>query len=354
MASLTQISIISRRSIRFAIYAVIFIVIARYALNAGKGIYAILNPPKPPGPNLCFGPLPGLTFPEKSVPDKVNYTLETVQGGLPNFPKIAKVYSMPPFSPSLSAIDEARERAKKLGFNPAGRIIVENVPNIYVFNKNNEPSTLTMNINNGIFSISYDTTLASNLLTSMPPDVPTATSQVRSYLSSAGLLPADISGPVKHQFMKLEGGQFLPAISQSEANLIRIDLFRQSVDEIYPAVTSKGKNANIWFMISGSTRGDRSVIAAEYHYFPVDQTAYCTYPVIPAETAWEKLKKGEAFFANYDSQQNVRIRNVYLGYYDAGQYSEFYQPVVVFEGDDDFVAYVPALGNESYTDNVAQ
>ncbi|KKQ73667.1 MAG: hypothetical protein US95_C0050G0001, partial [Candidatus Woesebacteria bacterium GW2011_GWB1_38_5] len=42
-------------------------------------------------------------------------------------------------------------------------------------------------------------------------------------------------------------------------------------------------------------------------------------------------------------QGNIVIRKVYLAYYDPDQYTEYYQPVIVFEGDDDFTAYVSAI-----------
>jgi len=39
---------------------------------------------------------------------------------------------------------------------------------------------------------------------------------------------------------------------------------------------------------------------------------------------------------------------VYLAYYDAGVPTDYYQPIIVFEGDQDFLAYVPAIASEYY------
>ena len=44
----------------------------------------------------------------------------------------------------------------------------------------------------------------------------------------------------------------------------------------------------------------------------------------------------------------VVIREVYLAYYDAGEQVEFYQPVIVFAGDNNFIAYVPAVTADYY------
>ena len=76
-----------------------------------------------------------------------------------------------------------------------------------------------------------------------------------------------------------------------------------------------------------------------------------------AEQAFQDLKDGKGYIANSgdrSSTNEVVIRKVYLGYYDAGQYQPFYQPVVVFEGDGNFWAYVPAVNDDNYGAEVEQ
>ena len=46
----------------------------------------------------------------------------------------------------------------------------------------------------------------------------------------------------------------------------------------------------------------------------------------------------------------IKIRRIYLAYYDAGIYTEFLQPIYVFEGDNDFVAYTPAITSNYYSE----
>ncbi len=121
-------------------------------------------------------------------------------------------------------------------------------------------------------------------------------------------------------------------------------MFRKDYDDL-PSVTLKPKEANVWFMISGARSRQDQVIAAEYHYYPVDEKQSATYPIKTAQKAWEELNSGGAFVTNLGNNErgNIVIRNIYLAYYDTGQYTQFYQPVVVFEGDNDFLAYVPAV-----------
>ena len=99
-------------------------------------------------------------------------------------------------------------------------------------------------------------------------------------------------------------------------------------------------------MVTGESSGPKQVIAGEYHYFPVDEGKFSTYPIKTSQIAWDELSAGGAFVASPGGNSEggaVTLRRVYLAYYDAGGYTEFFQPIVVFEGDNGFVAYVPAV-----------
>jgi len=101
-------------------------------------------------------------------------------------------------------------------------------------------------------------------------------------------------------------------------------------------------------MFSGARAGGDQVVAAEYHHFALDENKNGIYPIKTSEEAWEELKSGKGYIADLgdNSKGTITIRKVYLAYYDPGQYTEYFQPVVVFEGDNNFVAYIPAVINE--------
>lgn len=347
MASLTQSSILARKIIRFTIYAIVFIIVARFTIITGIRIYRFFFPKPPPAPTVTFGKLTELPFPENlAKSENLSFTLETADGKLPEFPDQRKVYFMPKAAPNIQGLEFAKQKAVSIGFSPEGRELVETV---FLFQNRSSPSTLTMNIVSGIFSISYDLRANPQVVNEIPPAPDTATSLVRSYLARAELLTDDLSGPVTHEFVKIEQGRFVQAVSLSESDIIKINLFRKSFDDL-PSVTLDPDEANVWFMISGSREREDQVIAAEYHYYPLDEDQSSTYPIKTSQEAWEELTRGGGFIVSHEdeSQTDVTIRNVYLGYFDAGQYTEFYQPVVVFEGDNDFVAYVPAVTSDYY------
>jgi hypothetical protein len=349
MASLTQSAIMARRVIRYSIYVVILLIVGRILFGLGVGLFKLIFPPPAPEPTVAFGKLPALPFPTTGSPTDINYTLETPEGNLPELPEQGIIYFMPQVTSTLSALDTARNKAQRLGFSTTGHQL-PNVETVYVFSHSDLPVNLTINIVTGVFSISYDVSADPSVTVNIPPTPEAASAQVRSILSRAGLLEDDLEeGPLKYDFQKIQAGNVTEASSLSEADMIKVNLFRKAYteDEI-PAVTANPDEANVWFSLSGSRERGKEVILAEYHYFPVDEETNATYPLKTAEQAWEDLKSDKAYIAR-GANENVTVRRIYVGYYDGNRYSEFYQPVIVFEGDNDFVAYVPAVTDEFYT-----
>lgn len=346
MTSLTQASIMSRKAIRYSIFSIIFIIIARFLILTGITIYKQIFPAPPPPPTVAFGKLPKLPLPDRHKLN-IGFTLETAEGGLPEIPTTVKVFFMPKNSANLLSLDFAKDKAGRLGFNKEAEQTSESV---YKFTNSTTPSYLETNIITGAFSISYDFNADPVPLSVRPIPPETASESVRSFLNAGDLLPEDLTGEVKHQFLKAQGGGFVNAISLSDANLVRIDLFRKDYEKL-PVVTNSPDEANVWFMVSGIKERGKEVVAGEYHYFPVDETQVATYPLKGTELAWQELSSGNYYPASTGSAvegDSLKIRRVYLAYYDAGVYTEFLQPVYVFEGDKDFVAYVPAVTTDYY------
>lgn len=345
MASLTETAIMTRKIIRYGIFAVIFLIIAKFIFDIAVGTYKRIFPAPPPPPTVSFGPLPSLTFPEKES-KQYTFALDTPEGGLPVLPSQAKVFFMPKVSPTLLSLDAAKEKAENLGFEADGQ---QKSETIYAFPHKSASATLQINIVTGIFSISYDLAADSSPIEKIPPGGEVASAMVRSYLSTADLLADDLSGPASYSFLKIENGALTQALGQADANLVKVNLFRKNYDDL-PSLPENPDEANVWFMATGSQERDKQIVAAEYHYFPVDESKFATYPLKSVETAWQELNALNGFIANpgTGTGENIIIRRVYLGYYDSKTPSEFYQPVFVFEGDNGFTAYVPAVTPDYY------
>lgn len=351
MANLTQTAITARRGIRFSIYGLFILLVFRLVLGGVIGIYRQFFPEKPAAPTVAFGKLPSIPFPEnRSDPGKLTFTLETTQGGLPSLVDSknvvldqAKVYFMPKELPTLTSVEEGLNKGRLLGFTTQGQEVTET---LYRFRHPVLPKTLELNVVTDIFSLSYDLAGDPSAISAIPPTAEIGASQIRSYLSSAGLLPGDLAGPITHEFLRVEAGQLKPALSLSDAHLTKVHLFRSPYDGL-PSIGPDPREANIWFLVSGSREQDKKILSGEFHYFPIDTDQFATYPIKTTAQAWQELLAGQGFIAEAPAEGEVIIRKVYLANYDPDRPSEFFQPVIVFEGDN-FTAYVPAVTAEYY------
>lgn len=347
MTSLTQIAVITRKAIRYSIYTIILLVIGRISFGIAVSAYQTIFPKPPPAPTVRFGRLPALPFPQKDGLPQMEYKIETTTGSLPALKNQAKVYYIPKSSPTLSSVETATLKASGLGFNTRPEEVSST---ILKFTHSTLPAVLEINIVNNIFSISYNLADDPTPLSKQPPTPEAAFSKAKSFLTGATLLPKDMSQKFQHQFLKIDGQGISPALSLSDANLIRIGFQRDDIDEL-PAKTANVENGNVWFIISGET-GNREIVAAEYHYYGLDIEQFSTYPLKTANQALEDLKAGKGYIAslgsNEDGKVTITIRRVYLAYFDPDTYTDFYQPIIVFEGDGGFVGYVPAVTSDYY------
>lgn len=322
--------------------------VGKVVLDAGVKLYKKAFPPAPAAPTVKYGKLTKIPFPERNTTNTLTYSLETASGSLPtDLPTQEKVYFMPKNSANLLALDVAKEKSRSLGFGSNGIQVSDTV---YKFTSPEFPTTLQMNIITGTFSIGYNLTADSSPLNQKPPVAEVAASQFRAYLSAANVLPEDLTGPVTHEFLKLSNGQLVGALSLSESSLVKINLYRKDYNNL-PSVTGNPDQSNVWGIISGFTGKGQLVVASEYHYHAIDESQYSTYPIKTPAEAFSELQNGQAFIASLGTNKDndsVKIRKIYLAYFDPEEVTEFYQPVYVFEGDNGFKAYLPAVTSDYY------
>ncbi|MGB9911362.1 MAG: hypothetical protein ACPLKP_02025 [Microgenomates group bacterium] len=343
MATLTETAYITRRSIKIGIIAIFLFIIGKIIFNLGTKIWRQLHPPPPPPPTVSFGKLPKIEFPSSSSDLNLSFKLETIEGGLPNLPTVAKVYFITPIRPNLLALERANQLAKKLGFRSQPQPINEK---IYRWQGEKTATTLEIDINTLNFHLYYDYQNDPQIINEKNlPNQQQAAQEVKSFLANAELLPQDLaSGTAEFRYFRWQPPNLVPALSLSEADFIQVNLFRADIEgvKVFPPNLDKPL---IYFLFSGSRSPDKRIVEIKYIYYPIQTEIFGTYPLKPLSQAWTELQNKKGFIARLGENQDgqITIRKIYLGYYDSETPQNYLQPIYVFEGDRNFLAYVSAI-----------
>ncbi len=340
MATLTEVSYYTRKGIKYSAIGFVVIILAPVILGGIKKLYLTLRPPPPPPPTVRYGKLPILKFPEADGSYKPEYKLETIDGKLPILPVVAKAYLVDVNKSRLLELDRIKNKAKVLGFVNDPEKIDDQV---YKFVHSTLPATLTVNVIYNSYAYKYNWAVDQSLYGGQnAPNPDQAFLEAKGFFQGLGILSSDLSGGIpKTTFFLAQPPEMVPSRSLSEANFVRVDLFRSQLDKM-AFVTPKAQTSPVYAIFSGSTDRGKRVIAAEYAYSKIIEGEFSTYPLRGVDEAWQELQKGNGYVAAASSQ-TVTVRNVYLAYFESDQPQEFIQPVYVFEGDGGFVGYVAAI-----------
>lgn len=346
MTTLTKIAYYTRRGVIAVIIGIISLFILKTLVNIGIREWKRSHPTAPSPPNVLFGKLPKIKFPKSEYPYPQQFILETVGGEIPEASPAAKVYQIPKRLPSLLAARHAQEFANRLGFKKKP---VSKTPTKYKFEHPKTPlKTLDLDIINYNFSLKYDFSKDPEVLKEKNLPLPQrAKVEAERFLQTTGIFPEDLQkGEKKVSFLKLSGGKLLPTTSLSKADAVRVDFLRSRVED-YPILPPKFEEAGVFVVFSGAKEEEKRIILAEFNFFEVNYKNSATYPIKTPKEAWEELKGGRGFISKWKKGKGqVMIRKIYLAYYDPQEYQGFLQPIFVFQGDQGFVGYIPAVKEE--------
>ncbi|KKS61807.1 MAG: hypothetical protein UV29_C0030G0010 [Candidatus Collierbacteria bacterium GW2011_GWD2_42_50] len=259
-----------------------------------------------------------------------------------------RVYTQPVKRSTFTDAEKAIETAAALGFlfKPEQK----SGSNYVWTNQDQLNSRLDMNIISGHFSLTrqWQNNPALASMASFTSDK-AVIMDTENYLSRVGLLNSDIVGVEKVTYLKDDGGKLAVALSLSDADFVQLDLFRKNLDEVevvasYPFYRGDPNKGLIRVIVSGSKNLSDKIINLSYGYNKIDYTKNGTYPIKTGEEAWAELESGSGFVYQGDSKAaEVKIRRVFLGYYDADVSTGYAMPVYIFLGDQGFTAYVSAV-----------
>lgn len=339
MATLTDVSKIARKTIKFGIIGLIAIMIAPVVIKGARNLWLQIHPPPPAAPTVRYGKLPQLVFPTTGEETKPEYTLQTIEGGLPALDTVGRVYLVGINKSRLSSLDRIRNMAKTLGFN---NDFIPLDDKTYKFVHSTVPAEIITNIVSWEFSYRYDWTSEKGIagLHTIPIGTQAVTS-AKTYFQKIGLLQDDLNnGTAQIKYLAATGSAMVPVESYYDANFTRVDLVRANKDNLrFMSPGGDTTPVNITFT---PLVGDKSIAQANYQYSLTVDNDYATYPLKGTQQAWNELITGKGYVAK-QSTQKVIVRKVSLGYYEASQPQAFLQPIYIFEGDGGFTAYVQAV-----------
>lgn len=366
MASLTEAAYFTRRAMKYGAIAVISYIILRILFAIAASWWRALNPPPPPPATVMFGKLPPIDFPDQEKP-VIKFRLETVGGTTGEFGPSATVFPVLPERGSLLALERATNLARGIEFMSEP---VRVSGTVYRFTKEKPlPSTLQYDILSDQFIFNANWRTQPELLAeaSALSEVE-AIAEARGWLAARGVLTEDLeSGPTTITYLKVAGTELVPALSQSEAQFVRVDLFRsdvvvekpQAAEEAQGQKTEKQESEHfrvlplrpnegiVSVIILKRARTRTDIVHVNFTYIPVDYDTSATYPLMSSQEAWRRLREGKGYWASFpESTNEVAIRSVSLAYLDPPGAGGFLHPIYVFEGDAGFVGYIGAIADE--------
>ena len=354
-------------------------------VKVGKFIGSVLNPPRIALPNEVYGKLPPITFPQSTVKGEFTYSVNTVNGSLPDdFPDRVVVYQMNVPEPNLLNLDNAKKIISSLGFTDSVGNPLPEIPRGGPTYEWDEQSGFQRKIIYNIVNNSF--TMSSNYLTSLTVlnaqnlgDQNAAVSTVQNFLNNVGPLPSDIDLSLTQNpspdedytttplLYSIISGQMNPTTSLSNTQVIRVDLYQQLVDYTITAGLNQDLShfqtiemkmpimyphppySTMNFLVASGTNQANVVSAIYNHQTPnLQPDKQATYPIKTAKQAFDDLKQGKGYIAAYSGNgSQILINKVYPAYFIGDSQQDYLEPIIVFEGNNGFFAYVPAVTNEA-------
>lgn len=342
MNSLTQVAYVSRRVIKYGGVGLILLMVGWWGLVAAVGAYQAAHPPYV-APSVRYGALPKIVFPEKSF-EKKNFTAELPNDKFPSFKDQANVYVIYRSNSILGALEANKKTASLIGFNGEP---VEKTTGVYQFTDSIGNRTLSMNVLESSFKMSYP--YLQDQLLQNPDEMPNkeeAINMAKNFLEQADKFSTDLQeGEQKTSFWKISFNGLESVGALSEANIIRVDFFRKKLDGETDVLSSEVGRASVSVLVSGSSVTTKKIVEVNFQHVDVDSSAASasTYPIKTPEEAFADLQSGNYWPASDSAAKDMKIRKIYLAYFEPINLTQFLQPIYVFEGDGNFVAYVRAI-----------
>jgi hypothetical protein len=343
MSSLTQTAILSRNAIKiFALLGAVLLILFMVFM-IGRAVVSSLFPKAQLPATVAFNTLPPYVFGGVEPLEGAEYSLETISGGLPLLLDKAKVFGVSQPEPSFGARERIIIRAGRIGFSAPPE---EPSSGVLRFTDTRDGvKSLLVDVFSDEFSFNSDYLENSETALSRPSSESDAVQKAAAFFRSYGFDMSDFPASLaKAQKLKFENGGLTDALSLSETNIIKVSFSRKELGGM-PVFWPSENSSEIVAYVS-----QRSVVAAEGNKLQIQKYNFSTYPLKGVVRAYEDLRLGKAAYNRQAEGKRIPIINVSLGYVENVSETRYLMPVYLFEGPDNFVAYVGAVDDKWITE----
>jgi len=344
--TLTDLSFYVRKFMPFAIFSFVVLLIFYFSFQLLL-LFLEANKPKTTYINPIFKEIKPLVLKKDTATSAgYSFTLDTVAGQPITATEAAQVFLFPPAKFQFDYLPKVYVMAKVFGFDTE-TVKHKLTDNEAIFQDSKQ--RLAIDINTYNFRYDYDFRKDSELVeTAGVPDIDEAKNTAINFLKSVDRYPKELAtGDITfiHMFYDRVASTAGVVVNQQDSNMVEVDFYRQKIDAFLPMSPTYFNSQN-YVMLMPYGNGMK-VISAQIKFFETSSTQIGTYPLITGQSAYEKLLAGKGILISPGTgKKNISIKTMSLGYFDPDIYQDYFQPIYVFTGDNDFVSYVPAVSEK--------
>lgn len=303
--------------------------------------------------NPLFGSIKAPVFEEAKAHKKYKFVLDTIDGTYPETTASAAVYFIPEPKSTLAYLTKIDNLAKSFNFDTA--TVQPQTVNDQWVKYEDYSRVLEINIVTLHFKYYYKFGPELQSLIEATPEakfillenqfLEKARQEMTQREAYPEYLATGTNNPV-YQIYDSSSNKFVPYREEDlTPQAVRIDFFR--ADEALNILTPEYFNSPN-YVILAPLGYSPEIVEMQYASFDKMTEEPGVYPLLSSEEAFLKLKQGKAAVVSVSEpvEEPIKIKEIQLGYYDPQTYQPYFQPVFVFLGSNNFIAYLPAIKDE--------
>ncbi len=272
------------------------------------------------------------------------YILDNIEGKPVTATQAAEVFLVPPIRTKLSFREKLYSMATTLGFDVDLTKKFNYINSTTVEFKTNNKD-LKVDVQTFNFSYTFDYKGNEDLFSAdYLPSEDKIKNKAIDFLSSLNKYPEALSKGEKkiiHLHIDPQSNAIKVVDRVLDANAVEVDFYRGDIP--HKIVSPKYFTSQNYVVFSFSSNS-LFPIKAQVKFFPISTSEVGIYPIKTGNDAWKTLTENKAIVVAAPlDRKTIVIEDMFMAYLDPDLYQRYIQPVYVFIGRENFVAFVPAV-----------